>query len=192
MTRTASVKSWVTGLASTPRRRLALAGVLAAIVAVALAAVLWRTESWELYSLEGTGLIVELPAPPEPGRAGAAGDAGPLFQVRCPELAVVASGGPIPPGSSADPQFLVRQAMALLETAPGITELRYQVGKQYLRGQPCLMVGGTFRRDGAPSRLMGAFFVQPAVHGHVLCFWSDRKGARMAGRVMRSLRVARP
>jgi hypothetical protein len=29
----------------------------------------------------------------------------------------------------------------------------------------------------------------PERHGHVLCFWSDRKGANQARRVLQSLRV---
>lgn len=174
---------------STPQRRLALAAGIVVVVGAGLMAALWRDRSWTEYSLEGTGLVAELPAPPEPSRAGIAGEAGPLFQVRCAELAVVASGGPIPADSQPDPAAMVRQAMAFVQATPGITDLEYQVGKELRRGQACLVVGGIFRRHGVPSRLSGAFFVMPAGHGHVICFWSDPKGARMASRVMRSLRV---
>jgi hypothetical protein len=110
--------------------------------------------------------------------------------MRCPEMALVASGGPVPAGARPDAASMVQQAMAYVEATPGISELQYQVGKEYLRGQPYLLVGGTFRRDGTPGRLLGAFFVMPSRHGHVLCFWSDARGAQMASRVMRSLRLA--
>jgi len=184
------VSSLIARAVSTPRRRRALAAALVAVAGVGVMAALWRWQSWSEYRLEGTGLLVELPAAPEASRAGIAGEAGALFQVRCPELAVVASGGPIPADAHPDAGAMVRQAMVLVETTPGITDLKYQVGKEFRHGQPCLMVGGTFRRDGVPGRLSGAFFVMPACHGHVICFWSDPKGARMASRVMRSLRVS--
>jgi hypothetical protein len=184
------VKILAARFTSTPRRRLALVATGALVLAVAIVAAIWRGPVWADYSLEGTGLVVELPAAPEPGRAGIAGDAGPLFEMRCPELALVASGGRIPADSRPDPGSMVRQAMAFVAATPGITDLQYQVGKHSLRGQACLLVGGTFHRHGTPGRLTGAFFVLPTQHGHVLCFWSDPKGAQMAARVMRSLRLS--
>jgi len=178
-------------LAATPRRRLAVMAAVATLVGLILVTALWTGPRWTVYELAGTGLEVELPVRPEAARSGAAEAKVPLFQVHCPELAVVASGGPIPDGSTPDVAFLARQAMAQVQMTPGITELDYRVGTERLNGQNCLMVGGAFRRDGVPSRLSGAFLLTPAGHGHVLCFWSDPKGARMANRVLRSVRLAR-
>lgn len=188
----AAVQQFAKRLTATPRRRLALLASLAVVVGLALVIGLWLGPRWTFYRLEGTGLEVELPAAPEAAPAGADGRAGVLFQVRCPTLAVVASGGGVPPGVTAEPEVLVRQAMAQVAARPGISDLDYRVGQERLNGQACLMVAGTFRRDGVPSRLQGAFFVHAGGHGHLLCFWSERNGALQARRVLQSLRLARP
>jgi len=185
----ASVKQFYARVSATPQRRLAVLSVVATVVGVSLVTALWLGPRWTFYSLEGTGLEVELPAAPEASRAGVDGTAGALFQVRCPAMAVVASGGQVPAGNTPDPLSLVQQAMAHVRTTPGIADLEYRVGQERINGQTCMVVAGTFRREGVPSRLQGAFFLMPARHGHVLCFWSDRKGASQARRVLQSLRV---
>jgi hypothetical protein len=182
----ASIKLVFARLSATPQRRVAALAVVATVVGVSLVTALWLGPRWTMYSLEGTGLVVELPAAPEASRAGSGGA---LFQVRCPNLAVVANGGPISAASTPDPGALVQQAMTQVRATPGISDLDYRVGQERLNGQSCLVLAGTFRREGVPSRLQGAFFLMPERHGHVLCFWSDRKGANQARRVLQSLRV---
>jgi hypothetical protein len=177
-------------LTATPQRRVAVMAVVASVAGIGLVTALWLGPRWTFYSLEGTGLEVELPAAPEPSQAGPDGRAGVLFQAHTPALAVVANGGPVPPGTACDPQFLVQQAMTLVRTTPGIADLQYQTGKEYVNGQACLMVAGLFRRQGVPCRLQGAFFLQPTCHGHVLCFWSGAQGGRDARRVLQSVRLA--
>jgi hypothetical protein len=185
----ASAKLLFARLSSTPQRRLATLSVLAAVVGITLVTALWLGPRWTFYSLEGTGLEVELPAAPVASRAGTDGKAGALFQVRSAAMAVVANGAPLPAGAKPDAGSLVQQAMAQVRSTPGIADLDYRVGQEYINGQACLVVAGTFRREGVPSRLQGAFFLLPTHHGHLLCFWSDKKGALQARRVLQSVRV---
>jgi hypothetical protein len=185
----ASAKQFFTRITATPQRRLAALSVVATVVGISLVTALWLGPRWTFYSLEGTGLEVELPAAPEASRAGADGRAGALFQVRRPAMAVVASGGRVPADRTPDAQSLLQQALAQVRSTPGIADLDYRAGQELLNGQACLVVAGTFRRDGVPSRLQGAFFLTPTHHGHVLCFWSDRKGAVQARRVLQSVRI---
>ncbi len=177
-------------MTATPQRRVAVMAVVATVVGLGLGAALWPGRAWTTYELAGTGLAAELPAPPEATLAGSAEEKVPLFQVRCPDMVVVASGGSVPAGATPDAEFLARQAMAQVQLTAGITELDYRLGRESLNGQRCLMVGGTFRRNGVASRLSGAFFVTPTGHGHIICFWTERKGARMASRVLQSVRLS--
>lgn len=186
----ASAKQLLTRLNATPQRRVAALAVVASVVGLTLVTALWLGPRWTMYSLEGTGLVVELPAAPTASRAGAPGATGPLFEMRSPHLAVVASGGALPAESTPEPLSMVQQAMAHVQATPGISDLDYRVGQERIKGLPGLVVAGTFRRNGVPSRLQGAFFLLPAHHGHVLCFWSDAKGAGQARRVLDSLRAA--
>ena len=186
----ASAQQLYARLSATPQRRVATLAVVATVVGLILVTALWLGPRWTMYSLEGTGLVVELPAAPEASRAGVAGAPAPLVQVRTSHLAVVASGGALPADSKPDLSSLAQQAMAHVQATPGIADLDYRVGQERIGGQACLVVAGTFRRDGVASRLQGAFFVLPTHHGHVLCFWSDAQGARQASRVLQSVRPA--
>lgn len=183
---TTAARRWL----SPPRRRIAVVLVLALILGVGLTAMLWRGPAWTAYELAGTGLVVELPVPPQGSHAGTAEAPVPLFQAHCADLAVLASGGPVPAGPRPDAAFLARQALAQVQLSPGFSDLDYQLGEGRIQGAPCLLVGGTFRRDGVACRLSGAFFVNSETHGHLLCFWQTAEGARLARRVLDSVRPA--
>ena len=181
---TTAPRAWL----STPRRRILVLVALALVLGVVLTALLWRGPSWTAYELAGTGLVVELPVSPEGSRAGTAAEPVPLFQARSADLAVLASGGAVPAGAAPSAAFLARQAMAQVQISPGFTDLEYQLGEGRIDGTPCLRVGGTFRRDGVPCRLSGVFIVTAETHGHLLCFWQTAEGARLARRVLASVR----
>ena len=109
MIRAAASRVWKCCTA-TPKRQVVTLAVIASVVGLTIVTALWFGPAWTLYSLDGTGLVVELPQPPEAARAGLGGSAGVLFQMRCPEMAMVASGGTVPTDSQPDPEFMVRQA----------------------------------------------------------------------------------
>lgn len=174
------------------RRGVVLAaGALVLVLAVASSVLFWSTEEWRTYVLDGTLLTLDLPAVPTATPAGLQGEAGVLHEARCQEVAMVASGGPLSPEGAADVEFMVAQAMRYVGTVPGVADLAYRMGRERLNGQPCTLVAGTFTRNGVPARLTGAFFFTPSAHSHVICFWSDPKGARKASRILRSVKVSK-
>lgn len=175
-----------------PRQTLGIALGLVILGALAVVTSFLGTIEWRTYHLTGTILTLDLPAEPRASKAKLGGDVSALYQASCQEVAVFAGGGPIPPGEKADVRYIAEQVVNLLCRRPGITKLKYQMGPEHINGNPCLLVAGAFERDGVPSHLSGAFFVGKKAHAHVVCLWSNPKGANKAARILNTIELREP
>lgn len=172
-----------------PTRCAWAAVIVVTCLGLGIAGTVWLNSNWERYRLQGTLLTVDLPAEPTASRAGIDGKAGALYDLTLADIAVIASGGPVPAGEDLDPSAVVNQSLRFVRNAPDVSELKFQAGREVINGEPCILVAGTFLRDGVPARLTGAFFFTAEAHAHIICFWSDPKGAKKAARIMQSVRL---
>ena len=175
-----------------PRQAIGILVGLGVLGALAIGASFWGTAQWQAYHLTGTVLTLELPAEPKTSQARLGGDISVLYQVSCQDVAVLAGGGAVPAGETPDARYIAEQAMDTIRGSQGVKQLKFQAGEELINGHPCLLVAGSFERDGVPSHLSGAFFLSKKAHAHVICLWSAQEGAVKASRILRSIQLQEP
>lgn len=173
-----------------PRRVGLWCGALMVLVAACVVLVWYPVQSWRTYEIKPARVVVELPSVPQPTSArievGAA-----VFEARTTAVAVVVASFHWECESGVQREAAVRHALSYLVGHPDIDGLQYRVARARIEGETAWRVRGRFARNGVLCRLAGLFVSDAERTRHVLCFYSDEKGAGVAERVLRSVQFPR-
>lgn len=150
------------------------------------AALIWSaTQTWHGYEIRDIDVVLDLPTPPRSLTAKPGGDAR-VWEAAAEKVAVVVAAFAVVPAAPEQDSALIGRAMHYLQSRPDLENLKYEVTPARGGRERAWQVAGTFRRGGAPGRVVGVFVADADRIRQVLCFFSDRRGAAMARRILRS------
>ena len=172
---------------SHPRKTAVYALLVLVALACGIMVAWWSVPTSRLYEIRPAGITVALPAAPQPLESSSEDDVF-VCETRVRETATVIAVSRVESSGPAAMRAVIDQAMAHLAAKADVEGLRYEVSSAVINGRNGSRVAGRFRRNGVRSRVMGVFAANEQGIVHVLCFYSDDVGARMAGRTLRSVR----
>ena len=171
-------------------RRLAAGFVGVALLAVIVGLSWVLTNPWKRYDLVPAGIAVDLPAPPLPVEQLDGGVANLVYQSVTPETAVVIARQQVPPDSEGrSAQEVARAALRSIGLMDEISDVRCRTRPVDVGNAEAVRIDGSFRRNGAPARLVGVTATRGVRAWQVFAFFNGPEGAETAAKVMKSVQI---